>query len=174
MWVGGWWAVYKANFMKCKRYYNVIVGYCTFCVCTMSEFTYLPLFLSPPPSLLPIPPSLPLSFSLAVLRRSHSPMSIAKSLFRLSGSHIRDHSSVSPLSSPILGGRKKSPLSSPILGGRKKMKNHHRGEGGEFMFPWMNDVKRTERNHWQQMLSLEGEWVYCWHIFRPNLKPVHS
>ena len=107
--------------------------------------------------------SLSLSLSLlcsAVLRRSHSPMSIAKSIFRLSGSHLRDPSAFSPLSSPILG--------------RKRVKGHRGSEDSEFVFPWMGGVGRSEVSQWQQMLDMEGEWVYCWQALRPNIKPAHS
>ena len=89
-------------------------------------------------------------------------MSFTKSIFRLSGSHLRDPSAFSP-------------LSSPILGGRKKVKGHRGSEDSEYAYPWMSGVGRTERSQWQQMLDQEGEWVYCWHTLRPNLKPAaHS
>ncbi|KAL5468866.1 hypothetical protein EMCRGX_G029990 [Ephydatia muelleri] len=37
---------------------------------------------------------------------------------------------------------------------------------------WWMDSSGTEVHHWQDMLSLEGEWVYCWHTLRPKLQPA--
>jgi hypothetical protein len=95
--------------------------------------------------------------------RSPSPISIAKSIFRLSGSHLRDNSNAT------------CPINSPNLG-RKKFKVHQQrgSEDSEFVFSWMSGAGRAEVSHWQQMLDLEGEWVYCWHALRPNLKPVST
>ena len=119
--------------------------------------------LPPPPP--PHPPLLPPSS--AVLRRSQSPspsgsksspMSIAKSIFRLSGSHLRENSLTSPAPSPILG--------------RRKFKG--RRDDSEFIYSWMEQATRTDISHWQQMLDMEGEWVYCWHALRPKLKPASA
>ena len=113
----------------------------------------LPLFL--PLSLSFVPPS-------AILRRSHSPSpkSIAKAIFRLSGSHLHSNSHSSPISSPVLV--------------RKKVKGQQTSEDSEFVFSWMGQAGRAEVSHWRQMLDQEGDWVYCWHTLRPNLKPVST
>jgi hypothetical protein len=82
----------------------------------------------------------------------NSPISLAKSFFRLSGSHLRN--SLSPLSSPRLS--------------RKKFLDEDRDS--EFVHWWMEDVREGETNHWRQVLEKEGEWIYFWHSIRYKLK----
>lgn len=89
-----------------------------------------------------------------------SPIAMAKNLFRLSGSHLRD---LSP-----------SPQSSPILG-RRKLKAGSRGSSfeSEFLYPWM-DSTGDEVTHWQQVMDCDGQWVYFWHALRPKLKAAYT
>ena len=85
----------------------------------------------------------------------NSPISLAKSFFRLSGSHLKH--SLSPHSSPRLS-RKKYPSQS------------EEDKESEFVHWWMEDVTSGESNHWRQVLEKEREWIYFWHCIRYKLK----
>lgn len=85
----------------------------------------------------------------------NSPISLAKSFFRLSGSHLKH--SLSPHSSPRLG-RKKSPSQS------------EEDRESKFVHWWMGDVTEGESGHWRQVLEKKGEWIYFWHSIRYKLK----
>ena len=90
-----------------------------------------------------------------------SPIAMAKNLFRLSGSHLRD---LTP-----------SPQSSPILW-RRKLKAGSRGSSfeSEFLYPWMSDSSGDEVTHWQEVTECDGQWVYFWHALRPKLKAAYT
>ncbi len=90
----------------------------------------------------------------------NSPLSLAKSFFRLSGSHFKQGGGLSPVSSP---------RNSPRLG-RKKASCSEEDRNSEFLHWWMEDVTPGETGHWRQVLQNEGEWVYFWHCIRYKLK----
>lgn len=85
----------------------------------------------------------------------NSPISLAKSFFRLSGSHLK-HSL--------------SPHSSPRLSRKKHLSQSEEDKESEFVHWWMEDVMSGESNHWRQVLEKEGEWIYFWHCIRYKLK----
>ena len=90
-----------------------------------------------------------------------SPMSKAKSRFRLSGSHLKELT---------------SPNRSPLLGRMKRWSSaasHDVNVENEFLYWWM-DSTSGEVKHWQLMLERQGQWVYFWHALRANMKPAHS
>ena len=93
-----------------------------------------------------------------------SPITMAKNLFRHSGSHLRELSP-SPHSSPLFGRKK--------FRGSPKSLSRNGSMESEFLYWWM-DSTGDEVNHWQQMLEREGEWVYFWHTLRPKLKAAYS
>ena len=90
------------------------------------------------------------------IRRSSS-STAAKSKFRLSGSHLLNF--LSPSSSPH---------SSPVT--RRKIFSRHNSIESDYIHWWMEDTPTLEVQHWKRMIEKDGEWVYFWHLIRPNLK----
>ncbi len=95
-----------------------------------------------------------------VIRRTSSGGRAAKNKFRLSGSHLMN------LFTP-----NSSPRSSPI--GRRKIFSRNNSIESEYVHWWMEDTPTTEVRHWQQVMDKDGEWVYFWHLIRPNLKSAN-
>lgn len=93
----------------------------------------------------------------------NSPINFAKSLFRFSGSHLKN--SLSPHTSP-----RSSPRQSPLFGRKKFTEDYNRDS--EFVHWWMDDATPSEVGHWSQVLEKEGEWVYFWHTIRYKLKAI--
>lgn len=90
-----------------------------------------------------------------VIRRSSS-SGTAKNKFRLSGSHLMNL--FSPISSPL----------SPIV--RRKIFSRSNSIESEYVHWWMEDTPTPEVRHWEQVMEKDGDWVYFWHLIRPNLK----
>ena len=95
-----------------------------------------------------------------IIRRTSSNGGAAKNKFRLSGSHLLNF--FTPNSSP---------RSSPI--GRRKIFSQNNSIESEYVHWWMEDTPTTEVRHWQQVMDKDGEWVYFWHLIRPNLKSAN-